>query len=233
MGAEKAIGVAVGLLIIVLISGSMFAIYKQGGGMTNKGLSEAAKLSAKFNDVDKQKYDGMTLTGDAVLQVISDYWDDSTCEVVVCTLDGINAVYNKESTDGTYTVPFSEAIGGMPTAACKGRVFPADTSINTVPETITATAIGEGDKSVNAYDVAQIAALNVTNGVANGPAVIVDAAKLVQNPTGTKTLLATENGYNSLATVGSGGYVSTTSNFIGRIQKDTNGTIRLITFIQQ
>lgn len=233
MGADGAIKVAVGLLITVLIAGSGFAIYKQGAGMTNKGLSEAAKLSAKFNDVDKQKYDGMTLTGDAVLQVISDYWDDSTCEVVVCTLDGINAVYNKESTDGTYTVPFSEAIGGMPTADCKGRVFPADTSINTVPETITATTIGEGNKSVNAYDVAQIAALNVTNGVANGPAVIVDAAKLVQNPTGTKTLLATENGYNSLATVGSGGYVSTTSNFIGSIQKDTNGTIRRITFIQQ
>lgn len=55
----------------------------------------------------------MTLTGDSVVQVIQDFWEDPTCEVVVCTLDGVNAVYNKESTDGTYKVPFDEALTGI------------------------------------------------------------------------------------------------------------------------
>ena len=34
----------------------------------------------------------MTLTGDSVVQVIQDFWEDPTCEVVVCTLDGVRSM---------------------------------------------------------------------------------------------------------------------------------------------
>lgn len=233
MGAEKGIAIAVGLLVTVMIAVIVFNIWKQGSGMANKGLSQAAQLSAKFNDIDKQKYDGMTLTGDSVQQVIQDYWDDTTCEVVVCTLDGVNAVYNKESTDGTYTVPFSETISGMPTADCKGRAFPSDTAINDL-SALTASSYSNQDVAGGTtYDVATVAALNFADGAATGNAIIVDAARLVQNPGGTNTILATPNGCNTTTSVGSGGYISASSNFIGSIQKDSNGTIRRITFVQE
>ena len=200
MDASEGLSIGAKLLICVFIVSVMFAIYKAGSNMTNKGLSQAADLTATANDIDKQKYEGMTITGDQVQQVISDYWEEPTCEIVVCTLDGVNAVYNKESTDGTYAVPFQETLTGMPSTDCKGRAFAND--------------------------------LTVTN--ISGNAIIIDAARLVQNPTGTThTILATPNGYNTGATMGSGGYISTTSNFLGSIQKDANGTIRRITFVQK
>lgn len=230
MGASDGLKIGAGLLITVLIVSIMFSIYKSGANMTNKGLSQAADLTANANDIDKQKYEGMTITGDQVMQVISDYWEDSTCEIVVCTLDGVNAVYNKESTDGTYTVPFNEALTGMPSADCKGRAFANDATVSKIPDTELNSTTVENDNlgdDKKTYDVAKAAKLT-------GNAIIIDAARLVQNPTGTThTILATPNGYNTGATMGSGGYISTTSNFLGSIQKDANGTIRRITFVQK
>ena len=126
MDASEGLSIGAKLLICVFIVSVMFAIYKAGSNMTNKGLSQAADLTATANDIDKQKYEGMTITGDQVQQVISDYWEEPTCEIVVCTLDGVNAVYNKESTDGTYAVPFQETLTGMPSTDCKGRAFAND-----------------------------------------------------------------------------------------------------------
>lgn len=227
MGASDGLKIGAGLLITVLIVSIMFSIYKSGANMTNKGLSQAADLTANANDIDKQKYEGMTITGDQVQQVISDYWEEPTCEIVVCTLDGVNAVYNKESTDGTYAVPFQEALTGMPSADCKGRAFANDLTVSQIPNTLSASSVQNdnlADKKT--YNVADVA--NLT-----GNAIIVDAARLVQNPGGTNTILATPNGYNTGASMGSGGYISTTSNFLGSIQKDANGTIRRITFVQK
>lgn len=234
MGAEKAIGVGVAVVIAVMIAGAMLQIFKQGNGFINKGLSQATDLSAKFNDVDKQKYDGMSCMGDTVQQVIQDYWEDPTCEVVVCTLDGVNAVYNKASDDQTYSVPFEEQISGMPTADCKGRAFPSDTAINRVPTGISKSSFDDGGVTKQAYDVAVIASANInsTTGAASGNAFIVNAAELVQGPGSINKTLATERGYNSLAAVGSGGYISPSAAFVGSIQKDANGAIRRITFVQ-
>ena len=227
MGASEGLSIGAKLLICVFIVSIMFTIYKVGTNMTNKGLSQAADVTANANDIDKQKYEGMTITGDQVMQVISDYWEEPTCEIVVCTLDGVNAVYNKESTDGTYAVPFQEALTGMPSADCKGRAFANDLTISQLPTSVAASSYQNdnlGDKKT--YNVADIANIS-------GNAIIVDAARLVQNPGGTNTILATPNGYNTGASMGSGGYISTTSNFLGSIQKDANGTIRRITFVQK
>lgn len=227
MGASEGLSIGAKLLICVFIVTVMFTIYKVGTNMTNKGLSQAADVTANANDIDKQKYEGMTITGDQVMQVISDYWEEPTCEIVVCTLDGVNAVYNKESTDGTYAVPFQEALTGMPSADCKGRAFANDLTISQLPTSVAASSYQNdnlGDKKT--YNVADIANIS-------GNAIIVDAARLVQNPGGTNTILATPNGYNTGASMGSGGYISTTSNFLGSIQKDANGTIRRITFVQK
>lgn len=230
MDASEGLSIGAKLLICVFIVSVMFAIYKAGSNMTNKGLSQAADLTATANDIDKQKYEGMTITGDQVQQVISDYWEEPTCEIVVCTLDGVNAVYNKESTDGTYAVPFQETLTGMPSTDCKGRAFANDLTVSKIPSDLTAKATSvENDnlKDKTTYNVADVANIS-------GNAIIIDAARLVQNPTGTThTILATPNGYNTGATMGSGGYISTTSNFLGSIQKDANGTIRRITFVQK
>lgn len=227
MGASEGLSIGAKLLICVFIVSIMFTIYKVGTNMTNKGLSQAADVTANANDIDKQKYEGMTITGDQVMQVISDYWEEPTCEIVVCTLDGVNAVYNKESTDGTYAVPFQEALTGMPSADCKGRAFANDLTISQLPTSVAASSYQNDNLSdKKTYNVADVA--NISEN-----AIIVDAARLVQNPGGTNTILATPNGYNTGASMGSGGYISTTSNFLGSIQKDANGTIRRITFVQK
>lgn len=178
----------------------------------------------------------MTLTGDSVVQVIQDFWEDPTCEVVVCTLDGVNAVYNKESTDGTYKVPFDEALTGMPTTDSKGRSFPTDISIKDTSKLVATSFVNEDAKTTTngvTYNVTDVANYNITNGNPAGPAIIVDAAQLVQNPDGIHVVLGAKSGYNNASTLGSGGYISTSSSFEGSIQKDANGKIRRITFVQK
>lgn len=236
MGAEEGLGIGAKLLIAVMIVGILFSIYKVGVGFSNKGLSQAANLSKSFDDVEKQKYAGMTLTGDSVVQVIQDFWEDTTCEVVVCTLDGVNAVYNKESTDGTYKVPCDDVLTGMPTTDSRGRAFPADISVKDTSK-LTATAFVNEDAKATTngvtYNVTDVAAYNITDGNPSGPAVIVDAAQLVQNPDSTHVVLGAKNGYNNATTLGSGGYISASSSFEGSVQKDANGKIRRITFVQK
>lgn len=241
MGAEDAIKIGVAVVIVVMIAGAMLAIYKQGNGFINKGLSQATDLSSKFNDIDKQKYDGMSCMGDSVVDVIRDYWEDPTCEIVVCTLDGVNAVYNKESTDGTYQVPFNEVLTGMPTADCKGRIFPTDITINNVPTGMelstdqnpnTEKGTEKGTETDVPYDVSKISQANIDDKGTPGAAFIVDAAKVVQNSKVAASVLATKTGYNATLAVGSGGYISNTATFVGSVQKDINGAIRRITFVQ-
>ncbi len=236
MGAEEGLGVSAKLIIAVMIVGILFAIYGVSTVFSNKGLSQAAHLSKNFDDVEKQKYAGMTLTGDSVVQVIQDFWEDPTCEVVVCTLDGVNAVYNKESTDGTYKVPFDEALTGMPTADSKGRSFPTDISIKDTSKLVATSFVNEDAKTTTngvTYNVTDVANYNITDGNPAGPAIIVDAAQLVQNPDGIHVVLGAKSGYNNASTLGSGGYISTSSSFEGSIQKDANGKIRRITFVQK
>lgn len=233
MGADKAILIAVGLIITVLISATLLMIYRSGSGMTQSGLSQAANLSKEFSDIDKQKYDKMTLTGDGVVSAIATFWEDPTCEVVVCTLDGVNAVYNMESSDGSYAVPFNEVLGGMPTSDSRNRAFPQDISINDL-KGITKSSYKNADVgNCDTYDVSVIGEHNISGGKANGNAIIVDAAKLVQGPGSINRCLATPTGYNSLLQVGSGGYISSSATFKGSIQKDSNGIVRRITFVQQ
>ena len=235
MEDEKAIGIGIALVIAVMIASAMLNIFKQGSGFINKGLSQSTDLSKKFNDIDKQKYDGMSCMGDSVIEVISDYWDDATCEVVVCTLDGVNAVYNKQSSDGTYQVPFNEQLAGVPIADCKGRTFSTDPKTWALPSGVSAVTVANSDgTSCQAFDVATVSGVNVdpSTGKATGNAYLVDAAQLVQNPGGSNMILATQNGYNGMVTVGSGGYISNSASFTGSVQKDANGAIRRITFVQ-
>lgn len=230
---------AVGLLLAVLFVSALVMAANQGLGLFNKGLSQSTKLVADFDDIDKQKYDGMTVMGDQVVEVIKNFWDDPTCEVLVCTLDGVNAVYNVESSDGTYTVPISEVLTGMPTADSKGRVFPTDATIYDIASVgVSASSYTNPDTQSTAlggvtYDVATFAQHNITNGAVSGQARIADAAALVQSPGTNNLVLATLSGYNTLCTVGSGGYISTSAPFVGSVQKDANGVIRRITFVQQ
>lgn len=236
MGAEEGLGIGAKLLIAVMIVGILFSIYKVGVVFSNKGLSQSANLSKNFDDVEKQKYAGMTLTGDSVVQVIHDFWEDPTCEVVVCTLDGVNAVYNKESTDGTYKVPCDDVLTGMPTTDSRGRSFPADISIKDTSKLVATSFVNEDAKATTngvTYNVTDVANYNITDGNPVGSAIIVDAAQLVQNPDGIHVVLGAKSGYNNASTLGSGGYISTSSSFEGSIQKDANGKIRRITFVQK
>lgn len=225
MGAEEGLSVGVKLLIAVGIASAMFMIYRIGMTLVNKGASQAAQLTADFDDIDKQKYDGMSLLGDDVIDAISKFWDDSTCEVVVCTVDGINAVYNVESPDNTYTVPFSEEFSGVPVADCKGRSFTGKAADWTIPGGVTTQDVG----GVQCYDAKSLATVGLgADGTVASNGIIVDANKIASNG----QTLTGANGYNTLVPVGSAGYIATTTTFTGSVQKDANGSIRRITFIQ-
>lgn len=233
MGAEEGLSTGVKLIIIVLLCGVMLLIWKAGSSLINNGLGQANNLTKEFSDVDKQKYEKLTLTGDSVISAITTYWEDPTCEIVVCTLDGINAVYNMKSTDGSYSVPFTDDIGGMPAADAKGRVFPTDATISSLADFTKATPKDSTKFPGDVYDASVVGA-HVVSGNPSPNAVIVDAAKIIQNPgTDAEKVLATDKGYNALVSVGSGGYISNTSTFVGSVQKDANGVIRRITFVQK
>lgn len=232
MGADEGLGIGVKLLIAVGIAAMLFSIYRVATTMINKGLSQATQLTSDFDDIDKQKYNGMSLMGGDVISAVNRYWEDTTCEIVVCTLDGVNAVYNIPSADGTYTVPFKETLSGMPTADTKKRPFTAD--YQNFSSLLGSPTINDATGSMTLYSSVAAASygLDASGNVQSGKnALLVDAAKL--SAKGDDQTLAGKKGYNALVSIGSAGFISETSVFEGSVQKDLNGSIRRITFVQK
>lgn len=217
--SNKFITVAVGLLVTIGLCTAVFFIYRNGSTMIKKGTSQLGNLTADLDDTDKQIYDGMTMLGSDVISAINKYWDDDTCEVVVCTKDGVNAAYNYGS---NVAMPFDEDFTGMPTTDAVGLVFSGKAAEDR-------SGLGDG----------QMADAVAAEGRSAGHAKICNALATISSNISdgaggtTSVPLATQTGYNATISMGASGFISGNSQFVGSVQKDANGNIRRITFVQK
>lgn len=213
------IKIAIALLVVIGLASVSILIYRQSIQMTKKGTAQLGNIAADLDDTDKQIYDGMTLTGSDVISAINKYWDDDTCEVVVCTKDGVNAAYNFGP---TIAIPVDTDLTGMPTTDARGLPFSGKASEDRSSLGADATAASVIDECKTSAHAKICDASKVICGTA------VDGAGATVNQ-----YLATQTGYNGAVAVSNNGFISSGSNFLGSVQKDTNGTIRRITFVQK
>lgn len=217
--ASTGIKIAVGLLVAIGLAAMTIFIYRQASVMIKKGTSQLGIIAGDLDDTDKQIYDGMSLLGNDVISAISKYWEDDTCEIVVCTKDGANVAYNYGS---NITTPFNEDLTGVPTTDAVGLPFSgkAAEDCSAAGADQPASAVAAEGKAANHAKICN--ALTTISGT------VTNSEGATEN-----VYLATSTGYNGTVSMGSNGYISGNSQFIGSIQKDGNGNIRRITFVQK
>lgn len=91
--STKLILLGVGLIITALIVTAVMTISGKGTELFKGGMSSLDSATAGLSNLDKQLYDGTTMSGSDVIDTINKY-KDTSLYVVVNTRDGSTFVYN-------------------------------------------------------------------------------------------------------------------------------------------
>ena len=220
--------IAVAILIVVVVITKVYGVMSIGKDAANKGTDSLTNGIAKFATSQYDVYDNTMQTGRSVIDEINYTFSDDTVEVLVCTKDGANYVYNKANTPIFGALKSYSSTGGSDSSS--GSVDVYDDASNTGKCYLVTnsknnqylTGIPQSDamgKSFNCADAGQ----DKTATVKKAP--ILSATE----PNGT----CTSSGYNSSLVMSSLGYISTSATFKGTVQKDINGDVRRVTFVQQ
>ena len=188
MDATKLLIIGVSVLVVVIIIGVVVNLTSEGKDSFNTGndqlVDQAASLSTGKYDI----YDNSIQAGDGVIRMINETFGEVNIEVLVCTKDGNNYIYNKPLTKADGKLIDSDSLDGMPTYDATGKPFSkADAGTGKTTASITKAS----DK------------------------------------------LMCSTGYDSSADVSTAGYISTTSTYTCTVQKDVNGNVRRLTFVQK
>lgn len=194
MDVQKIILLAVALIICAGIVAAVMVVYNMGQNALKSGQQTLTDQLAELSASKYDTYDGMSLDGNSVVQLINSTFDDTEIEAVVCTKDGNNLVYNTTLFDTTGYIISSGADG---------------------------TAGTDDDEALSnkpTYD-----ALHKTFAEDGGNA----------SPLRPATGLMIATGYDITVPVNTPGYIASAATFNVSVQKNTNGIVRRITFIQQ
>lgn len=86
---------AVSLIIAAVFIANVVSLYTTGKSLLDNGKSLINENTSTFTDVDKTQYEGSTVNGSQVADLIKKYWADSnTVAICVCTKDGTNIMYD-------------------------------------------------------------------------------------------------------------------------------------------
>lgn len=223
---------AVGVIVAVILITYIMNLVNTGKDTFNKGTDGLASSLSQLDSSQYAAYDGGVSTGTLIKQLINQTFSDGNIEILVCTADGYNLVYNTNgyaifgaattatnaSSDGS-SLTYDDATGcsarylvfaqnatqllsNLPQYDAKGKPFEAQTGQNT-------TAV-----------------------VHKAPSSVAEATSLFGSGDGY-TYLELATGYNSAAKMLNPGYISDSAHFNSSIQKDINGDVRRITFVQR
>lgn len=181
--ATDFIQIAVGVLITVLLVAAVFLVVNQGRDMFNRGSEQLSETTNEITGGKFETYNGTTQTGSSVRRLINETFTNKSVEILVCTNDGSNLVYNSTTDTGTEKAITTTVVTGMPNSDAKGMA-------------------------------------------------IVDAGGVGTPTIKVATTTKGSSGYNEAAGIDVAGFISTTSTFVCSVQKDVNGDIRRITFVQ-
>lgn len=93
--ALKLLVLGVGALMTAVLIMSGVALMSSGQSAMNQGTGMLDTSMAAYSDVDKTQYEGASVSGSQVVELIKSYWQQgNTCAILVSTKDGANVLYD-------------------------------------------------------------------------------------------------------------------------------------------
>lgn len=93
-GSNDLVKMGVGLLITVIVITAAISITNKGKSIFNQGNDGLTSAVANLSSTQYDLYDGSRLLGSEVISLINTTVRDKNIEILVCTKDGKNYVYN-------------------------------------------------------------------------------------------------------------------------------------------
>lgn len=220
---------AVVILIVVFVITKAYSILSVGKDASNKAADDLTNSMAKFSTSQYDVYDGTIQSGRSVIDEINYTFSDNTIEILVCTKDGVNYVYNKANTPIFGALKSFSTTGGEDSGS--GSLDSYDDATNTSACYLVTnpnnnqflSGIPQSDAVGKAFSC--IDAARQTSTATVQKATIYSATNI--------TGVCTSSGYNASLGISSKGFISTSATFKGSVQRDVNGDVRRITFVQQ
>lgn len=228
--ALKIVLLAVAAIIVAVLVVAAFSLVNSGQSLLSTGKSQTNSSLSDYAEVAYTQYDGAVVAGSQVASAIKNEWkSDNTVAIGVMTQDGQNVWYD-------YSGQQAELLKDSKTAEQGGKAKGID--LNSLPDQ---NAQGESLASANTFSSSGDGWTAVLSKAATkgNDAVDVGSQLTAGNPGETagdlksSSLTSSTTGYNSGASASTQGYINPRKNFKGSIQRDTNGNIRSVVFVQQ
>lgn len=228
--ALKIVLLAVAAIIVAVLVVAAFSLVNSGQSLLSTGKSQINSSLSDYAEVAYTQYDGAVVAGSQVASAIKNEWkSDNTVAIGVMTLDGQNAWYDYSGQQAKLLEESTDTTSGE---KAKGI------DLNSLPDQ---NAAGESLTKANNFSNGQegwtaIVSKSATKG---SEAVSVGSQLTAGDPGDTagdlksSSLTSSTTGYNSGASANTAGYINPRKNFKGSIQRDTNGNIRSVVFVQQ
>lgn len=224
---EKIIIFAVGLIFVVIFISNASNTMNTGKDAANSGNDSLTQTVSSISASQYDVYNGSTQTGQSVIKLINSTFTTDSVEILVCTKDGCNYVYNKANTPIFGAITQFSNTGGN--ASTSGQTDPYDTASNTQKcYLVTNTENNQFLSNIAQYD-AKGRAFDCISGNQGAVATV----QKVPVTTNSSKTTCTASGYNSAAPMTASGFISTSAYFTGSVQKDINGDVRRVTFVQK
>lgn len=97
--ALEIIGAAVGILIFVIVLSINLSTVNTGKDAYNTGNDALTSSLSKLSSTEYDMYEGTTQLGTSVIRLINSTIRDEDIEILVCTKDGSNYVYNTKGVE--------------------------------------------------------------------------------------------------------------------------------------
>ncbi len=98
--AAKFLIIAATILIVCALVVVAFVVMKEGKVGTNKSMSQYNALTNQVNDMDREKYNGLVISGEEVRELIADTLKDTDKDIIIeyKTLKSVTVFDVKDST---------------------------------------------------------------------------------------------------------------------------------------
>ncbi len=246
------------LMTAVLIMGGV-TLMSSGQSAMNQGTGMLDTSLSAYSDVDKTQYEGASVSGSQVVELIKTYWvKDNTCAILVSTKDGANVLYDYSGYTALLVGSKADELTNWPTATAgtSGTSFGSSTTDGIIKtfgtEAKTNQASPAGDLTSALADISNPASTQDCIGASlyrgNSSTVRNDHLSLCTREFGNGTPIASSvddarkkiacetydyaSGYKA-PTGSKAGYINLQGGiFKGSCQYDVNQNIRCITFVQ-
>lgn len=225
--ATKLVMLAVAVIIVALIIVAAFSLVNTGQGLMDTGKKQVTNSVNDYSEAAYTVYDNASVAGTQVISAIKNAWTsgkENTVSVIVCTKDGWTVHYDKSGINSKL-LDKAHTTDSSTDGDVIAKTFPADCNAK---QLINGKSNTEAGKLAVGGSVAKC----TTAGVEPKEFGADGSQDLARRYAGVVSYDAV-SGYKASTSTSDAGYITRNANFQGSISRDLNGSIRVITFVQQ